>query len=90
MCPTRPDLPTHTCLSVQVWAVRENLCELALGVTATRLALPQYYGLTLFLVIVAYIISIAVPSESLPPPTLVAVCTQYVSNTLLSSLTDAR
>ena len=60
-CPAH--LHTRLCLAAQVWAVRENLCELTLGITATRLALPQFYGLTLFLVVVAYIISIAVPSE---------------------------
>ena len=51
--PLSPDLHTRLCLAAQVWAVRENLCELTLGITATRLALPQFYGLTLFLVVVA-------------------------------------
>lgn len=50
--------PTHP----QVWAVRENLCDLALGMPAHRLPNPLYYAVTGLLVVVAYAISIMVPS----------------------------
>lgn len=45
-----------------MWAVRENLAELALGVPAVQLAATPFYGLTALLVAAAFGISILVPS----------------------------
>lgn len=47
---------------LQVWAVRENLVELALGTAVQRLSSPAFYGLTALLVAAAFGISIFVPS----------------------------
>lgn len=47
---------------LKVWAVRENLCELALGLPALQLSHGPFYGITLALVMAAYGISILVPS----------------------------
>lgn len=55
-----PSLPCNR--RCQVWAVRENLVELALGMPALRLGHVSYYGLTALLVAAAYGISILVPS----------------------------
>lgn len=47
---------------LKVWAVRENLVELALGIPVLRLSRKAFYGLTALLVAAAYGISILVPS----------------------------
>ncbi|GAB4819195.1 hypothetical protein N2152v2_006241 [Parachlorella kessleri] len=47
---------------LKVWAVRDNVAELALGVTACQLPLVHYYGLTYLLVALAYGLSIVIPS----------------------------
>lgn len=46
----------------QVWAVRESLCELALGQPAHRLTALPHYALTAALAGAAYAVSLAVPS----------------------------
>jgi hypothetical protein len=45
-----------------VWAVRDALCELLLGVPAHNLSAGPFYGATLLLVVAAYAISVMVPS----------------------------
>ena len=45
-----------------MWAVRENVSELALGVPALQLSHPTYYATTFLLVAAAFLISIFVPS----------------------------
>ena len=47
---------------LQVWAVRDVLCELLLGVPAHNLSAGPFYGATLLLVAAAYAISVMVPS----------------------------
>lgn len=47
---------------LQVWAVRDALCELLLGVPAHNLSAGPFYGATLLLVAAAYAISVMVPS----------------------------
>ena len=42
--------------------MRDNVCELALGLPATRLSNGAYYSITAALVVGAYAISIFVPS----------------------------
>lgn len=54
----------------QVWAVRENLVELALGIPVLRLSRKAFYGLTALLVAAAYGISILVPSIYVRPTVL--------------------
>lgn len=46
----------------QVWAVRENLSELALGLPAARLSAVPFYSGTAALVLGAYGLSTLIPS----------------------------
>jgi hypothetical protein len=45
-----------------VWAVRDALCELLVGVPAHNLSAGPFYCATLLLVAAAYAISVMVPS----------------------------
>lgn len=47
---------------VQVWAVRENVCEAALGKTDRLLGPATFYGITAGLVLLAYALSVWIPS----------------------------
>lgn len=53
---TRPVFP------LQVWAVRENITELAFRTPTSSLTAPIYYNLTGLLVAAAYALSVVVPS----------------------------
>jgi hypothetical protein len=52
--------------TMQVWAVRDNVSELVLGVSAAHLAVAPYYSLTFALVAFAYGLSIVIPSGEAP------------------------
>lgn len=60
--PLLTTLHTPPPVPLQVWAVRENVCELALGLPALQLAAVPFYGLTALLVAAAFGLSILVPS----------------------------
>lgn len=47
---------------LKVWAVRDNVAEMALGVPASHLATGPYYSLTFVLCLAAYCLSIVIPS----------------------------
>eukprot|EP00887_Chlorella_sp_A99_P004364 scaffold15.g4364.t1 len=47
---------------LKVWAVRESVSELAMGMPALQLELPAFYGLTYGLSALAYVLSILIPS----------------------------
>ena len=47
---------------MQVWAVREAVCELIFGHAAERLVAVPFYTVTYLLVAGAYLISVLVPS----------------------------
>ena len=61
-CTIKPSAPVLAATNVQVWAVRESVCELALGVPALQLAAGPFYCSTALLVAAAFGISIMVPS----------------------------
>ena len=54
--------PLLAATNAQVWAVRENVCELALGVPALHLTAAPFYSATALLVAGAFGISVMVPS----------------------------
>lgn len=57
--------PACSCLGrrlVQVWAVRDNVSELAFGKPAMQLLKWEFYLLTFVLVAIAYLLSIFIPS----------------------------
>jgi hypothetical protein len=58
----RPPLVTSRARPAQVWAVRESVCELALGAPPLSLGLAPFYALTALLVAAAYGVACVVPS----------------------------